>query len=75
MKKVCISGCGDIGQRVAKRYLEVATHSNTEVEVYGLTRREEVRHQLGEIGIKPVIADLDQPDLPIYPAKVPPCCI
>jgi nucleoside-diphosphate-sugar epimerase len=68
MKKVCISGCGDIGQRVAKRYLKDATHSNTKVEVYGLTRREEVRHQLQEIGIKPVIADLDQP---VSLAKLP----
>ena len=63
MKKICISGCGDIGQRVAKLYLDEATQSNTEIEVYGLIRRQEVRHQLQEMGIKPVIADLDQPDL------------
>ena len=70
MKIVCISGCGDIGQRVAQRYLNDAAHSNTEIEVYGLTRREEVRQQLQEIGIHPVIADLDQADsLPTLPSK------
>lgn len=62
MKKICISGCGDIGQRVAKRYLTEFITSNTEIEVYGLTRRQEVRQQMQDIGIKPVIADLDQPD-------------
>ncbi|WP_455201636.1 NAD-dependent epimerase/dehydratase family protein, partial [Kaarinaea lacus] len=70
MKKICISGCGDIGQRVAIRYLDDARQSQSEIEVFGLTRRQEVRKQLQEIGIKPVIADLDQPDLlPTLPAK------
>ena len=70
MKNICISGCGDIGQRVAKRYLHDAKRSKTEIEVYGLTRRMEVCNQLQEMGVKPVIADLDQPvSLPILPTR------
>jgi len=62
MKKICISGCGDIGQRVAKRFLDQSLLSKTDITVYGLVRRTEVQAELQVLGITPVIADLDQPD-------------
>ena len=62
MKKICISGCGDIGQRVAKRFLNQPLLSKSDISVYGLVRRAEVQTELQALGITPVIADLDQPD-------------
>jgi nucleoside-diphosphate-sugar epimerase len=68
MKNVCISGCGDIGQRVAQLYRQQATATDTTPDIYGLTRRETLRDRLQSLGIIPVIADLDEPaavtDLP-----------
>ncbi|WP_455365727.1 SDR family oxidoreductase [Kaarinaea lacus] len=62
MEKICISGCGDIGQRVAKRILDQSSLPESTVKVYGLVRRAEVQAQLQALGIIPVIADLDQPE-------------
>jgi nucleoside-diphosphate-sugar epimerase len=62
MKKICISGCGDIGRRVAKRFLDQSLLSKPDISVYGLVRRAEVQTELQALGITPVIADLDQPD-------------
>jgi hypothetical protein len=62
MKKICISGCGDIGQRVAKRFFDQSLLSKPDITVYGLVRRTEVQAELQALGITPVIADLDQPD-------------
>ncbi|MGD8567269.1 MAG: SDR family oxidoreductase [Gammaproteobacteria bacterium] len=61
MEKVCISGFGDIGQRVA-RHLRQQTHASDHgLDIYGLTRRTELRDRLQAMGIIPVIADLDDP--------------
>jgi nucleoside-diphosphate-sugar epimerase len=62
MKKICISGCGDIGQRVAKRYLDESAVSKTDINLYGLVRRTEVQVKLQAMGISPVIVDLDRPE-------------
>ncbi|WP_455221076.1 SDR family oxidoreductase [Kaarinaea lacus] len=62
MLKICISGCGDIGQRVAKRYFDQSLITKSGISVYGLIRRREVQAKLQTMGITPVIADLDCPD-------------
>ncbi|WP_455209362.1 SDR family oxidoreductase [Kaarinaea lacus] len=70
MKKICISGCGDIGQRVAQRYLNQSEFSKFNLELYGLIRRPEVQAKLQTLGITPIIADLDRPEtLPALPCK------
>lgn len=62
MEKVCISGCGDIGQRVAQRYRQQAVSSNATIEMYGLIRRAELREQLEALDVTPVHVDLDNPE-------------
>ena len=63
MLKICISGCGDIGQRVAKRYLDQASINASDISIYGLIRREEGKSALQSRGIKPIIAHLDRSDV------------
>ena len=60
MNSVLITGCGDIGRRVA-RYIYNQAEAN-QVEISGLIRREEDSAALQSLNIKPVIADLDRPD-------------
>ena len=62
MLRICISGCGDIGQRVAKRYLDQSLITLSGIRLYGLVRRDEVQAQLQAMGITPIIAELDRPD-------------
>ncbi len=62
MGKICISGCGDIGQRVAARYHTQSVLSQAHIELYGLVRRPQVQAKLQTLGVTPVIADLDRPD-------------
>lgn len=70
MEKICISGCGDIGRRVAARYLATRGTSRSNIELYGLARRPEVQAQLLTLGVTPVLADLDRPDtLSSLPSK------
>jgi len=62
MLKICISGCGDIGQRVAQRYFDQELINPSDIRVYGLIRRAEGQAKLQSLGITPVIVDLDRPD-------------
>lgn len=61
MKKVCISGCGDIGQRVAQCYRQLGDASQQAPEIYGFVRRDALRERLQALGIIPVIVDFDEP--------------
>jgi len=61
MLKICISGCGDIGQRVAKQYQNQAERTHAAIEIYGLSRHADVHRDLQVSGIQPIVADLDQP--------------
>jgi nucleoside-diphosphate-sugar epimerase len=56
MNSILIVGCGDIGRRVAR--LALADKKT----VHGLVRSEEKAAALAELGVHPVIADLDDPD-------------
>lgn len=58
MDSILISGCGDIGKRVAQCLL---SRSSEQVSVYGLTRNLDTADELESLGIRPVIADLDEP--------------
>ena len=62
MKKICISGYGDIGQRVAKRYFELAAMNNIDVDVYGLSRSPQVHGKLQGLPVRHVNVDFDQPN-------------
>lgn len=70
MNRILITGCGDIGIRVAKRLLR----ADNKFEVYGLTRNENTGNELNTLAIHPIIADLDNPasltDLPSKDATV-----
>ena len=60
MNNVLITGCGDIGKRVAS-YI----HSQAglkQVSISGLVRREDTRTELEALNIKPIIADLERPE-------------
>ena len=56
MDSFLISGCGDIGKRVARRLL---SQSSEQVSVYGLTRNISTARELESIGVQPLISDLD----------------
>ena len=56
MHHVVIIGCGDIGRRVAKRWLAAGAQVNA------LARSAESAARLGALGITPVAGDLDRPD-------------
>lgn len=60
MNNILITGCGDIGQRVAQ-FIFSQTENN-EVAIYGVVRRQDASDKLKEMNIKPVIADLDKPE-------------
>ena len=55
MKQVVISGCGDIGKRVAQRWQARGAH------VMALSRHAEKSKQLQALGIEALAADLDDP--------------
>jgi nucleoside-diphosphate-sugar epimerase len=55
MQNVVIIGCGDIGQRVARRWHTRSAH------VVGLSRNPATCEVLREAGIEPLQADLDDP--------------
>lgn len=61
MENICISGCGDIGQRVAQCYRQQAQKLQQNYVIYGLVRRAALREQLQSQGIVPVTVDLDDP--------------
>ena len=54
-KSVCILGFGDIGQRVARLWLEDG------LKVCGLARSEAAKQQMQTLGLEPIQADLDEP--------------
>lgn len=56
MQKICISGCGDIGIRVAT---QLQALGNQAVEIYGLVRRSQAQDRLRALNITPIIVDLD----------------
>lgn len=58
MDSILISGCGDIGKRVARLIL---AQSREQVIVHGLTRNKDTARDLENLGIQPVIVDLDDP--------------
>jgi len=60
MNTYLISGCGDIGIRIA-RYLQHQSGHNGST-IYGLIRRVELTPALEAEHIQPVIADLDNPE-------------
>ena len=67
MNTFLISGCGDIGIRVARCLRQQA---GVDSVIYGLVRREETAQILVAEKIKPVIADLDKPEsLIVVPTK------
>lgn len=56
MKNIVIIGCGDIGRRVARLYLDRGN------PVSGLARDEEKGAELAALGITPLIGDLNDPE-------------
>ena len=72
MHHVVIIGCGDIGRRVAKRWLAEGGRCNTPedarpdlragVQVSALARSPDSAERLTGLGIAPVAGDLDQPE-------------
>jgi len=59
MNTFLISGCGDIGIRVARCLRQQV---GEDIMIYGLVRRKEVVHALNAESVIPVIADLDKPE-------------
>ncbi len=55
MEDVFIAGCGYVGERVARVWLERGAR------VYGLARRPERAGDLMRLGLEPVVGDLDAP--------------
>lgn len=65
-----ISGCGDIGKRVAKKWRQQKGTSVENFDVYGLVRSDSSRAELEALDIIPVIADLDKPkSLTVLPTE------
>lgn len=62
MSKILITGCGDIGKRVAACAYQHAIQTGTKVSIYGLVRSKSARADLLTKNIEPVIADLDKPE-------------
>lgn len=54
MRRLLIVGCGDIGQRLAR-----AMHGRS--RTYALSRSEQHHQMLRELGVVPIVADLDHP--------------
>jgi len=56
MQQILIIGCGDIGKRVARLWIETGGN------IFALIRKIEQANQLRDMHIDPVIGDLDYPD-------------
>ena len=61
MQKICISGYGDIGQRVAQQYLRWTAANSQTVQVYGLSRNPSVHSLLPELAVHFLTVDFDKP--------------
>lgn len=59
METVLIVGCGDIGRRVARRYLAAGT------AVTGIVRSESSGNRLEALGATAIVWDLDEPAQPV----------
>lgn len=55
MNDILITGCGDIGKRVARLFLQ----QDKNTRVYGLTRNVVTSKELESLGVHPVIANMD----------------
>ncbi len=55
MKRILIIGCGDVGERLVRRY-------RGQAHFFALARSVAGAARLRELGVKPFIGDLDQPD-------------
>ena len=55
MKRILIIGCGDVGERLVRRYRHQA-------HFFALTRSVAGAARLRELGVKPIVGDLDQPN-------------
>lgn len=55
MKRFLIIGCGDVGERLVRRYRHQA-------RFYALSRSAESAVRLRELGVTPIAGDLDQPN-------------
>jgi len=70
MSKILITGCGDIGKRVAACAHQHGAQAGAEVSIYGLVRSGDARAELMAKNIEPVIANLDNPEtLSAIPTK------
>lgn len=68
MNNVLITGCGDIGKRVAT--LLRNQQPDDGLQIHGVVRREDAARELQSMNITPVIADLDRADLlTVLPTK------
>ena len=54
MKRILIIGCGDVGERLVRRY-------HHQAYFFALTRSVAGAARLRELGVKPIVGDLDQP--------------
>jgi len=54
MKRILIIGCGDVGERLVRRYRHQA-------HFFALTRSVAGAARLRALGVKPIVGDLDQP--------------
>ncbi|MHB8914817.1 MAG: SDR family oxidoreductase [Thiobacillus sp.] len=55
MKRILIIGCGDVGERLVRRY-------RNQAHFVALTRKVAGAAPLRELGVKPIVGDLDQPN-------------
>jgi len=55
MKRFLIIGCGDVGERLVRRYRQQA-------QFYALTRSATRAAHLRELGVTPIVGDLDRPE-------------
>lgn len=55
MKRILIIGCGDVGERLVRRY-------SRQANFVALTRTAAGAVRLRELGVKPIVGNLDQPD-------------
>jgi len=55
MKRILIIGCGDVGERLVRRY-------RNQAHFVALTRNIAGAARVRELGVKPIVGDLDQPN-------------
>lgn len=55
MKRFLIIGCGDVGKRLVRRY-------RLQAHFYALSRSAESAARLRELGVTPIVGELDQPN-------------